>query len=212
MKFENGILTSWDKPFKIDLIPKSNTTSRPQYNLNPKGLTIHNTGNEGASAEANSEYVDTAKGCVSWHFTIGNGIVIQELPINEVAWHAGDGSKGYGNRNTLGLEIAEVDGAYETAIAFIKDLNECLGFGLEVIEPHKTWSGKNCPRLILPKWDEFMQDISPTPIDPKDIVSDWAVRGQAYCMNNGISDGLRPKDHVTREELWTIIERMAHNE
>jgi len=46
----------------------------------------------------------------------------------------------------------------------------------------------------------------------KSEVSPWAVKGQAYCINKGISDGTKPKDLVTREELWTMIERMANNE
>lgn len=160
MEFVDGILTSYNKRFKIDLIPKDNKTSRPQYKLDPKHITIHNTGNTGATAEQNSEYVDNAfDKYVSWHFTIGNGIVIQEMPINEVAWHAGDGGKGPGNRNSIAIEIAEVEGAYKTAIEFIKDLMKYLNFGIDKIYPHKHWSGKNCPRLILPKWDKFIQEL-----------------------------------------------------
>lgn len=48
-------------------------------------------------------------------------------------------------------------------------------------------------------------------IEPVSEVSDWAVKGQAYCMNKGISDGTKPKDLVTREEVWTMIERAFNN-
>ena len=165
MMFQNGILVKYDKRFKIDLIPKSNKTSRPQYKLNPKHITIHNTGNKGASAEANSNYVDNASGYVSWHFTVGDGIIIQEMPINEVTWHAGDGSKGKGNRESISIEIAEVPGAYETAIDFIKELLIYLNFTTDQVFPHKHWSGKNCPRLILPIWDEFIKKLSVNKLD-----------------------------------------------
>ena len=164
MKFTDGILTDYKKPFKIDLIPKSNKTSRPQYYLEPKHITIHNTGNKGASAEANSNYVDSASGYVSWHFTVGDNIVIQELPIDEVSWHAGDGSKGRGNRDSISIEVAEVDGAYETAVEFIKELMDYLGFTTANIYTHKYWSGKECPRLILPKWDKFISELEGTTI------------------------------------------------
>ncbi len=159
IKFEDGILKSYKGSFKIDLIPKSNKTSRPQHKMNPKHITIHNTGNPGASAEANSNYVDNSSDYVSWHFTIGNGIVMQELPIDESSWHAGDGKSGEGNRNSIAIEIAEVDGAYETAVEFIKELMEYMKFSTDDIVPHKKWSGKNCPRNILPKWDEFLDEI-----------------------------------------------------
>ena len=39
-------------------------------------------------------------------------------------------------------------------------------------------------------------------------ISDWAVDAQKWVMENGFSDGTRPKDTVTREELWTIMHRM----
>jgi len=169
MKFENGILTSHKNRFKIDLIPVSNKTSRPQYKLSPKHITIHNTGNPGATAEANSNYVDSASGYVSWHFTVGDGIVIQELPIDEVSWHAGDGSNGEGNRKSISIEIAEVDGAYETAVTFIKDLMEHLNFTTDQVFPHKHWSGKNCPRLILPKWNEFISELEDNPTEIETI-------------------------------------------
>ena len=33
---------------------------------------------------------------ISWHFTIDETECIQHLPLNEVAWHAGDGTRVYG--------------------------------------------------------------------------------------------------------------------
>ena len=207
MKFKDGILIEWTGNFKEHLIPKTNRTSRPQNKMIPKHITIHNTGNPGASALANSKYVDNAKAYVSWHFTIGNGIVYQELPINENAWHAGDGSRGEGNRQSIGIEIAEVDGAYETAVEFIRDLLEYLDFTTDQVFPHKHWSGKNCPRLILPKWNEFIEDISRQ--YPENL-SEWARKGFDYVLNNKLSDGTRPKENVTREELWTILERIKN--
>lgn len=185
MKFENGILSQWDKPFKIDLIPKSNTTSRPQHTMEPEHITIHNTGNPGASAEANSNYVDSASGYVSWHFTVGKDIIIQELPINEASWHAGDGSNGEGNRKSISLEIVEVDGAYDNAIVFIKDLMECLGFTTDDIYPHKHWSGKNCPRLILPIWDEFISELKENSTDV-DLVDYKALYEEAQAKLDAI--------------------------
>ena len=40
----------------------------------------------------------------------------------------------------------------------------------------------------------------------KDL-SDWAIDGCNFVIENGISDGTRPKDLVTREELWTMLKR-----
>ena len=159
MNFKDGILTESSVKFVKHLIPVTNKTSRTQNKMIPKHITIHNTANPNVSALNNSKYVDTAKGYVSWHFTVGDGVVYQELPINENAWHAGDGSKGEGNRQSIAIEVAEVDGAYETAIIFVKELIAYLGFTTNDIYPHKHWSGKDCPRLILPIWDKFISQL-----------------------------------------------------
>ncbi|MEA4962921.1 hypothetical protein [Lutispora sp.] len=42
----------------------------------------------------------------------------------------------------------------------------------------------------------------------KDEVSPWAKEAAAWVIEKGISDGSRPKDTVTREEVWTMLYRM----
>ena len=165
MKINNGIATSNYLKIIQHLIPISNKLARPRYPMKAEYVTIHNTGNPGASALANSKYVDNVNNYVSWHFTIGKDEVYQELPINESAWHAGDGANGAGNRKSIGIEIAEVPGAEETAIKFVAELLEALNLSVDKIVPHKYWksekypNGKNCPRLILPHWDKFIDNI-----------------------------------------------------
>ena len=44
---------------------------------------------------------------------------------------------------------------------------------------------------------------------PADEVSEWAVKARAWVMEKKISDGTRPKDPVTREEVWTMLYRMS---
>ncbi len=39
-------------------------------------------------------------------------------------------------------------------------------------------------------------------------LSDWAKEAYKFVTDNGISDGTRPKDYVTREELWTMFKRI----
>ncbi|GAB2700520.1 N-acetylmuramoyl-L-alanine amidase [Paenibacillus thermoaerophilus] len=49
---------------------------------------------------------------------------------------------------------------------------------------------------------------SPVP-EPKGGVSDWAKDARDWVVTAGISDGTRPKDAVTREEVWTMLHRMS---
>jgi N-acetylmuramoyl-L-alanine amidase len=45
----------------------------------------------------------------------------------------------------------------------------------------------------------------------KDAASDWAKGAQDWAIKTGLSDGTRPKDTVTREELWAIAQRVQEN-
>ena len=135
MKITNGIVDNAIQK----IIPIANNKARPRYQMIPEYITIHNTGNSGATAKENANYVINQNEYKSWHFTVGNGEVYQHLPINESGWHAGDGESGKGNRKSIGVEIAEVYGADRTAIKFVAELMKATGIGIDKIVPHKYW-------------------------------------------------------------------------
>jgi len=159
MLINNGIVSSNDLKIIQSLIPVKHSKARPKYSMQAKYITVHNTGNAGATGKQNADYVVSQNEYKSWHFTVGNNDVYQHLPISESAWHCGDGENGTGNRNSIGVEIAEVYGAEKTAVKFVAELMKETNIPIENIVPHKHWSGKNCPRLILPYWDSFIEDI-----------------------------------------------------
>ena len=43
-----------------------------------------------------------------------------------------------------------------------------------------------------------------------DQVSDWSRQARDWAVSSGITDGTRPKDAVTREEVWTMLYRMKN--
>ncbi|MCW2278750.1 peptidoglycan recognition protein family protein [Heliophilum fasciatum] len=149
-----------------ELIQKG-ARNRPGYPMKPAYLTIHNTGNssKGANAAGHVEYIkSTAAGSTGWHYTVDDKQIIQHLPITENAWHAGDGTNGPGNRTSVGIEICEnADGDLAKAEANAQDLVCKLlienGIPLENVVPHKNWTGKDCPHLILPHWDQFIAGV-----------------------------------------------------
>ncbi|MFG6116705.1 N-acetylmuramoyl-L-alanine amidase family protein [Halobacillus sp. MO56] len=149
------------------MILPENHPCRPGYAMRPDYITIHTTGNRswGADALMHGRYMRNLDGSrqVSWHYTVDDSLIIQHLPDYESAWHAGDGN-GKGNRNSIGVEICEhEDGNFEEAvkraILLIRTLQKRHGIPLSRIVPHKKWSGKNCPRPLLPVWDEFIGNI-----------------------------------------------------
>lgn len=142
--------------------------NRPGYQMVPKYITVHNTANtnKGANAELHARYVKNPTTDESWHITVDDSdTAYQHLPFNECGWHAGDGENGTGNRSSIGIEICEnSDGDFEKAVKnaqeIIKSLMSQFNIPISNVVPHKHWSGKNCPRKLLDRWDEFIKGIT----------------------------------------------------
>ncbi|MGM0816057.1 MAG: peptidoglycan recognition protein family protein [Bacillota bacterium] len=148
-----------------DYIPKSNR-NRPGNYMNPLYITVHNTANtdQGANALRHVNYVKKPNTATSWHYTVDENVIYQHLPLNENGWHAGDG-RGTGNMKSIGIEICEnSDGNFEKAVEnaqwLIRQLMQEQGIPLANVVPHKRWSGKNCPRKLLNRWDSFKAGIA----------------------------------------------------
>ncbi|SDM14413.1 peptidoglycan recognition protein family protein [Sediminibacillus halophilus] len=149
-------------------IPASNKELRPGYSMDPDFVTIHNTANrsKGADAEMHARYLLNGAGGrqVSWHFTVDDKEIYQHLPTDENGWHAGDG-QGNGNCKSIGVEICEnEDGDFEKAVAnaawLVRQLMDEHNISIDNVVPHKHWSGKNCPHLLLGRFDDFKAQVS----------------------------------------------------
>ncbi len=157
---------------KQQFIPKSRTKQRPGIVMTPKYLTIHSTGNPNSTAQNEADFVcKNSTRQASYHFVCDDKQVIQILPTNEVAWHAGDGGKGAGNRQSIGIEICESGdrrAAVDNAIWLTKELMRNLKILASRIVQHNHWSGKNCPRILRDKnfikdgidWDYFLWKVN----------------------------------------------------
>jgi len=211
--------------------------NRPGAKLTgPKYITIHDTANpsKGADALMHARYLkgdDAANRPASWHFTVDDQRVVQHLPLDEVAWHAGDGSKGPGNTTSIAIEICEnADGdrakAEANAAELVAHLLKQFNLPIDAVVQHNRWSGKDCPRIIRRRsggWDGFLAAVrarleakkptetapAPGSAAPADEVSAWAREARDWAVSRGITDGTRPKDAVTREEVWTMLYRMS---
>ncbi len=151
-----------------DLIPPS-APNRPGLHLDPQWITIHNTANRGpgADAEMHRRYLlgaDARDRQVSWHFTVDDTRVIQHVPTDEVAWHAGP----RGNAASIGIEICEhqgidQDAADDRAALLAALLLAELEIPLAHVRTHKSWTGKECPRVLLQTpggWERFLARVA----------------------------------------------------
>lgn len=153
--------------------------NRPGTLCVPNFITIHNTDNPNAGADARSHgrflintghyILNGRQHWVSWHYSVDDHRVVKHLPLNEKAFHAVSG-----NAQSIGIEICMNQGI-DQAKAFLTAARLCavLLFDLTRLQkdvrkvvPHKFWTGKDCPRLLLDsgnvlgrKWNDFINLI-----------------------------------------------------
>jgi N-acetylmuramoyl-L-alanine amidase len=156
---------------KQQFIPTSRTKQRPGYAMTPQYITIHSTGNPKSTAQNEANYVCyNSDRQASYHYVCDDSQIIQVLPVNEVAWHAGDGGSGTGNRKSVAIEICEPGDrkkAVDNAVWLTKELMRDLKIDKAHIRQHHDWSGKDCPRILRDSayikdgidWSYFMAQI-----------------------------------------------------
>lgn len=154
---------------KVDIIPIG-SKNRPGLTLNATHVTIHNTANvnAGANAKMHAKYVkgaDAVRRRVSWHYTVDDHEVYKHLPLSEQGYHAGTTR---GNSKSVGIEVcmnsdgdqAKTDDRAALLVAYV-----CFSLNIPVnnVVTHKSWSGKNCPSLFLANrdagWRAFVKNV-----------------------------------------------------
>ena len=152
--------------FRTNMVSSSKYNIKCPYPMNPQYITIHNTANS-ASADAEVRYMIRNNNQVSYHVCVDEREVIQAIPFNRNAWHAGDGGNGTGNRKSIGIEIARSTGdanlfeqAERNCAAYVAKLLKERGWGIDRVKRHKDWSGKYCPHKTMDKgWQRFLNMI-----------------------------------------------------
>lgn len=209
---------------------KKNLVSTSKYSLKcpnkmaAEYITVHNTYND-APAENEVKYMISNDNSTSFHIAVDDKQAIQGIPLDRNAWHCGDGN-GTGNRKSIGVEIcysksggARYEKAEQNAVILIAQLLIERKWGIDRVKQHHDWSGKNCPHRIRAegRWYSFLARIQ-AELDKKgevnvpetkvQAVSQFAVEAHKWVKENGISDGSRPLDPVTRQEVWVMLHRM----
>lgn len=152
--------------FKQNMVSSSKYSIKCPYSMTPQYITIHNTSNN-ASAENEVKYMISNNNQTSYHVAVDDKYVIQAIPFNRNAWHAGDGASGTGNRKSIGIEICYSTGNVETfkkaeanCAKYVATLLKQYGWTTAKVKRHKDWSGKNCPHKTMELgWDRFVKMI-----------------------------------------------------
>ena len=152
----------------VDHIPKNTPHNRrPGLAMEPDTITIHTTGNERSTARNERDWLTnpTNKRTASYQLVVDDKEVIECIPLDESAWHAGDGN-GAGNRRSIGIEVCErnYQESLANAVELVAHLLHERNWGVDRLRRHWDWSRKTCPRLMYDNgrwtsWEIFKRRV-----------------------------------------------------
>lgn len=148
------------------LVDESKYNIKCPYEMNAEFIVVHNTAND-ATAVNEIKYMTSNNNKVSFHYAVDDKEVVQGIPENRNAWHAGDGSKGNGNRKGLAIEICYSKSGGDKFIQAEKNATEFIamklkekGWGIDKVKKHQDFAKKYCPHRTLDMgWDRFLNMI-----------------------------------------------------
>lgn len=106
-----------------------------QY-LNSVGLVIHDTDNEGATAQNNRDYFNRAYVAASAHYFVDWTKTIRTIPEDEIAWHAGPTA----NHRYLSIEMCKPKG--HNTLEFNVMYQKTVDLAADICKRH-GWTAKN---------------------------------------------------------------------
>jgi N-acetylmuramoyl-L-alanine amidase len=205
-----------------NLVPASKYSIKCPYPMVAEFIVVHNTAND-ASAANEVSYMIGNNNQVSFHYAIDDKEIVQGIPENRNAWHAGDGASGKGNRKGLSIEICysksggkRFEEAEKLAAKFIAFKLKEKGWAIDKVKKHQDFSGKYCPHRTLDMgWQRFLDIVQSElnalkgvdKVAEQNTPSSWAKEAWEWGVKEGITDGTNPQGAVTREQVVTMLHR-----
>lgn len=198
----------------VDILPKGKVI--PGTTIKPTAICVHNTGNVGAPAKNNHNYMKncnrTGERIASWHFTCDDKEIWQAVPANYKCYHTGTSN---GNNTSIGIEIAMFNDAarqkkaYDNAIELIKILMKYYGLTSNQVKQHYDYSKKDCPQWLRSgkygyTWTWFMSYLNGN-ASATNSYRIKVVNCTALNARSGPSTNYPVKDTVKAGTILTIV-------
>jgi N-acetylmuramoyl-L-alanine amidase CwlA len=177
-----------------NMLPLTKYKLKAPYSMKPEVIVVHNTAND-ATARNEIAYMIKNDNQVSYHYAIDDREIVQAIPENRNAWHAGDGGSGTGNRKGIGIEIcfsksggARFIKAEQLAAKFIAYKLKEYGWGIDKVKKHQDYSGKYCPHRTLDMgWDRFLDMIR---VELGEVGLNLIINGSPRTVAGSIKSGI----------------------
>ena len=196
-------------------------------------IVVHNTAND-ASAVNEISYMGRNDNETSYHYAIDDKEIVQGIPENRNAWHAGDGN-GRGNLKGIGVEICysksggkRFEEAEKLTSKFIAYKLKEKNWDISRVKKHQDFSNKYCPHRTLDMgWQRFL-DMIQKELDElnkgenemgrfKDVTEKhWAYKAIEEMAEKGIVNGypdgtFKPDMPISRAEVCSIIAKIIED-
>lgn len=202
----------------VDILPKGKVI--PNTKITPTSITIHNTGNIGASAKNNHNYMKNLNKngdrTASWHFTVDDKEIYQAQSTNYKCYHAGNAT---GNNTSIGIEICMFEDkerqkqAYLNAIELVKILMKYHSFTIDKVKQHYNWTKKDCPTWLRSgkfgfNWNWFIEQCKEkTVANNREFLIKVIYEGkEGLNIREQPNSTSKIKGQVYKGEVFTIVE------
>ena len=205
-----------------NLVSPSKYNTKCPYSMNAEFIVVHNTYND-TSAINEVLYMIRNNKAISFHYAVDNKKIVQGIPENRNAFHAGDGGRGKGNRKGLSIEICysksggqKFIDAEKLAAKFIASKLKEKKWGIDKVKKHQDFANKYCPHRTLDMgWQRFLNMIQAE----LDILEGagtmknkqhWGEEVYQRLIKKGIKfDEKRFNDNLTRAEAFAITDKIT---
>ena len=100
-------------------------------------------------------------------------------------------------------------GSIAHAAELCRDLASRYSISADRVLRHYDVTGKNCPAPMVEDpdlWTDFKEAVF---MSEKDIPSSWAKESWEKAVEQGVFDGSRPQDALTREQAAVVLDRLG---
>lgn len=184
-----------------------NPKRRPGIRTSMTSITIHSTANEKSTAinERNWLLNPSNDRIASWHIAVDDKMAVEAIPLNEMAYHAGNET---GNRTSIGIEICESgnrEKVIQNTVELVTKMLYERNWGVDKLKRHYDWSGKNCPRILSNNkwegWNIFKAQVQKE-LDKLNNKIKVNIKGKIYLIEGFLRDGT---NYVKARELLETL-------
>lgn len=180
------------------------------------------------------------KSDASWNICVDENEAIIAIPLNEKSNHSGNGVGNNTSIGLEICESGDREKTLKNAIKVSTYILKKYNLTYKDLRQHYDWNGKNCPRILREtnRWEWFVNEVKKEmevtdmlekliekyteevvekalvklieSVNDDGVASEWAKDELKEAIDNGITDGTRPKSFATRQEVAIMVNRVLN--